>query len=146
EPAQPTAPPPAAPEDLSQLPTLQKIGLLFQSIAAGGTGGPNPLQQLIAQRQQQADRKRQQFVQSLGLLEKFGSVLERTPHRDSARVRDGLRKRVGDIQPGLEEYFDLLVPETGDTVGRLGAAAEDPAIQAVLQNPDWTDADLQKVL
>lgn len=150
-----SSPPPRAtepdPRDLSQLPTLQKIGLLLSATSAGMRGQRSPIDELIEQRQRQAElrtaQRRQAFVQNLELLDKFRGFLDTVPISErparAAQLRQRYEQEFGG--PSSGEFFDAVLGDPDNAAGITGQLADDPEIQAVLADPRATMADVRRV-
>ena len=122
------------PTDLSDLGPLQKVGLALGDFSAGLQGRQGPSQQILAQRKQEYEAKRQQYLQGLQVLDVARQQLENTPVDKLEQRRKVLRDQFVQFAGGEEagDLFDASLGDLGSSKAVLEQLAEDDAGKALL--------------
>jgi len=93
-------------------------------------GANSPLLRHVALQQQQAQQRRQDFMQNLSALAKIGDFLDSTPIQGREDRLKELRERYGQFSgPGSEVLFDAVFGDPASAQGVLAELAQDPEIQ-----------------
>lgn len=128
------------PGSLQGVPPLQRLLLGLGDIAAGFRGQPGPSQQLMAQRRAEYERKRQQYLQNLAVLEQFGGALEKTSLDQVDARRDQFKQVYETIAPGQGETFDAFLGDRGKSRALLEMAKESELLKmAIAQGASQAD-------
>jgi hypothetical protein len=146
--------------DLSDMSGIGKIGVVLSDVAAGLQGRSDlPSQQLMQQRRQLYEAKRQQFIQSLGILEQFGSKLDSVPLSKRTAASAEYRKRFIELaggDPSAGDLYDTAIPSDGsyksmidalknDEIGKYALATDQPikSLMEIYNDPKYRERMLQ---
>jgi hypothetical protein len=132
---------------VKNLPTDQKIALALQAFGAGVTGGPNPIDVLLARKQKREAEFRAEFTTNLQNIKEAVDIVRRTP---PGKARDALVEQLtrsaGPNAPFIEAALKGIGTAQEDAFKQNVQMFSNPAVQSQLTTMCGASPDPQGCL